>query len=52
MNRFGDGLILSSVALILWQGHFNFVFDKKRIFLFFFLFMGLLTKSAHFPFSL
>ena len=51
INRFGDRLILASAGYYLYQGHFWFFFQKIVKYLFILLVVGLLTKSAHIPFS-
>jgi NADH-ubiquinone oxidoreductase chain 5 len=50
INRLGDGLILSSMGIFLFQGHLKFFFEYIKYFLFFFCLIGLITKRAHFPF--
>lgn len=51
INRLGDGFILASLGVFIYQGHFFFLFEKFKALLIFGFLLGLLTKRAHFPFS-
>jgi NADH-ubiquinone oxidoreductase chain 5 len=51
INRLGDALILSAGVYFLYQGHYWFFFQEIRNYIIFIILGGLLTKSAHIPFS-
>nr|YP_010175652.1 NADH dehydrogenase subunit 5 [Amaga expatria]QSM34659.1 NADH dehydrogenase subunit 5 [Amaga expatria] len=52
INRLGDGLFLSSLSLIIFQGYFNyFSYDFIFFFIILIFILASFTKSSHFPFS-
>jgi len=53
-NRIGDALIISSIALLIYQGHWNFLYfwhSKEDFIIIILLVFAAITKSAQIPFS-